>query len=111
MTSDEGEAGLVEPAPEGGRHLGGGRPVTSRPEGGLRARQPALTALCRTVLDARAEVRRRRHGTVVPRELADARRALVTALQDYTAALEKQNLPVPPALRSELRMHRELFNW
>ncbi len=75
------------------------------------SRQPSLTALGRTVRDARAEVHRRRHGTVAPQQLTDARRALITALEAYTVALEKQRLPVPSALRSELRMHRDLFNW
>lgn len=74
-------------------------------------RPPSLSALGRTVRHAREEVHECRHGAVVAKDLADARRALIAALEDYTAALEKQHLPVPSALRSELQLHRDLFDW
>ena len=73
------------------------------------AAPPSLSALSNSVQKARAVVRRRRHPPVVPAELAAARRALVAALADYAAGLEQRHLPVPPALRSELEMHRQLF--
>jgi len=62
------------------------------------------------VQDARAVVRQRRHPPVVPANLAEARRALIAALEEYTGALEQRHLPVPHALRTELRMHRQLFD-
>jgi hypothetical protein len=74
-------------------------------------RQPSLLALGRTVRSAREEVRQCRHGTGATKDLADARRALINALQNYTVALEDRHLPVPSALRSELQMHRDLFQW
>lgn len=61
--------------------------------------------------DARAAVRQRRHGPVVPGDLAEARRELITALEEYTVALEQRHLPVPHALRAETEMLRELFDW
>lgn len=74
------------------------------------ARQPSLAVLGRSVQEARAVVRERRHPPVVPADLAQARRLLVAALSDYLAALEARRLPVPHALRSELEMHRRLFD-
>jgi hypothetical protein len=73
-------------------------------------RQPTLAVLGRGVHEARAAVRERRHAPVVAADLAQARRALVAALSDYLSALEERGLPVPPALRSELEMHRRLFD-
>ncbi|MGN6129319.1 MAG: hypothetical protein ACTHOK_03170 [Nocardioidaceae bacterium] len=75
-----------------------------------RARPPALAGLGRSVQEAREFVRECRHPPVVPAELAEARRALIAALTDYTVALEQRHLPVPHALRSELEMHRRLFD-
>lgn len=74
------------------------------------APRTSLAMLARCVQDAREVVRRRRHPPVVPAELTEARRALVAALADYTAALERRQLPVPPALRTELEMNRKLFD-
>ena len=85
--------------------------MTSGSKGNGPARQPSLEMLGLSVRDARAVVRERRHGPVVPTDLADARRALITALAEYTVALEERHLPVPHALRTELELHRELFDW
>jgi hypothetical protein len=74
-------------------------------------RPPSLSALGRTVRHARQEVHECRHAVGTTRDLADARRALISALQNYTVALEEQHLPVPSALRAELKMHRDLFEW
>lgn len=84
--------------------------MTSDFEDARSARRTSLAVLGRSVQDARAVVRQRRHPPVVPAELAEARRALIAALADYTAALERRQLPVPSALRTELEMHRKLFD-
>jgi hypothetical protein len=34
---------------------------------------------------------------------------MLSALEDYIGALETLRLPVPYALRDELRLHRDLF--
>ena len=73
-------------------------------------RMPALDVLSGSVREARAVVRQRRHGRVEPKELAQARHALIAALEEYTVALEQRRLPVPHTLRAELEMHRRLFN-
>lgn len=70
----------------------------------------SLGLLVRRVHEARIEVDRCRHGRVVREELAAARRGLLRALQDYTAALERRALPVPARLRAELKLHRDLFD-
>ena len=84
--------------------------MTYRSEADRPPQQPSLTVLSRSVRDARAEVRQRRRGPVACTELADARRALISALEEYTGALEERHLPVSHALRTELQMHRELFD-
>jgi hypothetical protein len=68
-----------------------------------------LGLLVRRVHEARSEVDRCRHGRVVREDLAAAHRELLRALQEYTTALERHALPVPPRLRAELRLHRDLF--
>lgn len=84
--------------------------MTSGSEGTRPARDTSLVVLSRSVRDAREVVRQRRHAPIVPTDLADARRALIVALQEYTAALEARHLPVPHALHAELQMHRALFD-
>ena len=73
-------------------------------------RQLSLSTLSRGVRDARVAVHRHRHGPVVATELASARRALMTALEEYTSALEQRHLPVPHALHLELQLHQQLFD-
>lgn len=76
--------------------------------GGATSRRP-LDVLSASVRDARAAVHLHRHGPVSA-ELTNARRDLVHALQEYTSALEDRHLPVPYALRAELRLQRRLFD-
>lgn len=83
---------------------------TRSDDGNPAARRPPLNVLSRSVREARAAVHQHRHGPVVPTELAGARRELILALQDYTSALEDRHLPVPSALRAELRLHSQLFD-
>jgi len=82
--------------------------MTAGPDGTAASRRLPLGVLSRSVRDARAAVHKHRHGQVSA-ELANARRELVHALQEYTAALEARHLPVPYALREELRLHSKLF--
>lgn len=79
------------------------------PSGTAPSRRPPLDVLSRSVRDARAAVHQHRHGPVSA-ELTNARRELVHALQEYTSALEARHLPVPYALRAELRLQRRLFD-
>lgn len=74
-------------------------------------RRLAIDALSQDVRDARAAVRRHRHGPATSPDLTNARRNLTVALEDYITALERRHLPVPHALRAELQMHRQLFDW
>lgn len=75
------------------------------------SRRLVLDALSARVREARAAVRVQRNRPVASPELAMARRRLVLALEEYTVALEERHLPVPSALRTELRLHRQLFRW
>jgi hypothetical protein len=65
-----------------------------------------LAHLQREVHTARGVLADRRHGERNPAGVDDARAALLSALEDYTAALERERLPVPYALRDELRLAR-----
>src|SRR4051812_9325972 len=67
---------------------------------------PNLLGLNSQVMVAREPVRRRRRLPVVPAAPASAHAELTTALEAYTAELQRRRLPVPPRLRDELRMHR-----
>jgi hypothetical protein len=82
--------------------------MTTGPDDTAASGQQPLDVLSRCVRDARAAVHQHRHAQV-PAELASARRELVHALQEYTSALEDRHLPVPYALRAELRLHSRLF--
>jgi hypothetical protein len=73
------------------------------------SRRLVLDALSARVREARTAVHRQRHGPVVPTELASSRRRLVTALEEYTIALDERHLPVPSTLRAELKMHSRLL--
>lgn len=70
----------------------------------------SLEALSRRIREARTAVDRCRNGQVARDELADARHELMLALQTYTAALERKNLPVPWRMQAELKLHRDLFD-
>ncbi|MGN6575417.1 MAG: hypothetical protein ACTHKG_07000 [Nocardioides sp.] len=68
-----------------------------------------LGVLASRLRDARSAVAENRHAPVGSPAAVLSRRAMLTALEDYIGALEAQRLPVPYALRDELRLHRELF--
>jgi hypothetical protein len=82
---------------------------TASAGGSASERRALLGVLGQRVRDARAAVHEHRHGPVGSVELADARRDLLRALQEYTAALEQEGLPVPRTIRMELRLHGRLF--
>jgi hypothetical protein len=82
--------------------------MTTGSDGTAASPQLPLDVLSRSVRNARAAVHHHRHAQVSG-ELANARRELVQALQEYTSALEDRHLPVPYALRAELRLHSRLF--
>lgn len=65
-----------------------------------------LTHLLHDVLDARRAIADHRGGS--PHEGVAARSRMLSALETYTTALESQHLPVPYALRDELRIYRRL---
>lgn len=67
-----------------------------------------LGALLEAVGTARAGLQARRAGQPSP-ERETKRRELVAALQAYVHALEAWPLPVPQALRTELRLHQGLL--
>jgi hypothetical protein len=85
--------------------------MTARADGTAASHGLPLHVLSRRVREARAAVHRHRFGPVASAELAEARRDLMLALEEYTNALEQRCLPVPYALRTELRLHRQLFDW
>lgn len=65
-----------------------------------------LHTLLNRVLRAREELARQRHANLGPAVLDDARRQMVLSLEAYTGALTTRHLPVPYALRDELRTQR-----
>lgn len=70
-----------------------------------------LEILSRRLRAAREAVAEERlAGTGRPDLLIHARRLMLHALEDYIGALESHALPVPYALRDELRLHRQLFD-
>jgi hypothetical protein len=60
--------------------------------------------------DARLAVAEHRHGPVGSEAAVTSRRRMLSALEDYIGALEHLRLPVPYALRDELRLHQQLFD-
>lgn len=84
--------------------------MATSPEESPRADQRVpLAVLDRRVHAARREVAARRGAGVHRDELARAHGALLAALEAFTGALAEQGLPVPPALTTELRLHRDLW--
>lgn len=69
--------------------------------------KPSLDALGRRLRDARAAVDRHRQGPVGTIHIVGARQRLLGVLEDYIAALETRQLPVPYQLRDELRLARK----
>lgn len=76
---------------------------TSRP---ARSSAPDLRWLFAKVTAAREEVRDHRQAPVTPADLSRAHADLTTALAAYAAELGRLNIPVPPRLRDEIRLHR-----
>ncbi len=68
-----------------------------------------LGALSERLRDARDAVAEHRHAPVGSESAVSSRRTMLSALEDYIGALESMRLPVPYALRDELRLHRQLF--
>jgi len=68
-----------------------------------------LDVLAVRLRDARDAVAEHRHAPVGSEAAVSSRRTMLSALEDYVDALEARNLPVPHALRDELRLHRQLF--
>lgn len=77
----------------------GGPPVES-------SRGPQLAELTSAVRAASSEVDALRCGRVDPALLVTARGVLLDALEGLAAELVRRRLPVPPALRDELRLQR-----
>jgi hypothetical protein len=71
--------------------------------------RPQLETLAARLRSARAAVAEHRHGPVGSQAVVGSRRAMLGALEDYIEALESLRLPVPYALRDELRLHQQLF--
>lgn len=72
------------------------------PASGASAEIPLHTLLNR-VIGARAELARQRHANLGPAAMDGARAQMVLSLEAYTGALTTRHLPVPYALRDELR--------
>ena len=86
-------------------------PAPSMRAGGLHAVDPAtLVTLAGKLREARTAVARHRHGPVGSDAASSSRRIMLRALEDYIGALETLRLPVPYALRDELRLHQRLFD-
>ena len=69
-----------------------------------------LGILASRLREARTAVAEHRHGPVGSDAAAGSRRVMLRALEDYIGALETLRLPVPYALRDELRLHQQLFD-
>ncbi|MEO5665601.1 MAG: hypothetical protein ABIR39_20225 [Nocardioides sp.] len=65
-----------------------------------------LHTLLNQVIRARSELARERHANHGPAALDSARAQMVRSLEAYTGALTNRHLPVPYALRDELRTQR-----
>lgn len=97
MVSANGSAGVAGSGPRFDSGAPPSPPVVLRP----------LARLLKDVVDARAALARAR---MMPGSRTDAgdeaRARVLSAIEAYTAALEAQRLPVPYALRDELRIRR-----
>ncbi len=67
---------------------------------------PQLEELVAAVRAARGDVDALRSGKVDPALLVTARGLLLDALESLAAELVRRRLPVPPALRDDLRLQR-----
>jgi hypothetical protein len=71
---------------------------------------PSLGTLGVRLREAREAVAEQRGGPIGSEAVARSRRMMLRALEDYIGALETLHLPVPYALRDELRLHQQLFD-
>lgn len=69
-----------------------------------------LNVLAVRLREAREAVAEHRHGPVGSEAAVGSRRRMLQALEDYIGALESLRLPVPYALRDELRLHQQLYD-
>jgi hypothetical protein len=69
---------------------------------------PRLAALAQGIRIARAEVRAMRVAPVVPANLLSARQTLLSAMEAYADELTVLRLPIPPRLRDDLRLQRDI---
>jgi len=67
-----------------------------------------LTELILKVRAARRDVQALRAGKVDPALLLAARGVLLDAMENYATELARRGLPMPPALRDDLRLHRAI---
>ena len=67
-----------------------------------------LEGLKSAVRAARRDVDLRRSGKVDPALLVSARGVLLDALESLAAELVRRRLPMPPALRDDLRLQRRI---
>ena len=67
-----------------------------------------LAELRSQVTAARAQVRSLRAGAVDRDQLQGAHGLLLTAMESYAAELDRRRLPIPPALRDDIRLYREI---
>jgi hypothetical protein len=73
--------------------------------------EPApLHVLASRLREAREAVAEHRHGPVGSEAALGSRRMMLQALEAYIGALESLRLPVPYALRDELRLHQQIFD-
>jgi hypothetical protein len=69
---------------------------------------PTLAELVEGIRSARAEVRLMRAAPVIQPNLLSARQRLLRAMEAYADELIVRHLPIPPRLRDELRLQREI---
>jgi hypothetical protein len=83
--------------------------MAASPEQSRVSTTKSLADLDRRLHEARRGVAARRTGRGHRDDLARAHRDLLAALEAFTGALVEHGLPVPPALRTELQLHRDLW--
>lgn len=81
-------------------------PVAPGQTAGTPSTDPPLT-LWNDVVGARSRFAQQRQGPQSsPADVADARADLLSSLEAYVDSLDQRRLPVPYALRDELRIHQ-----
>ena len=69
---------------------------------------PTLAELAEDIRAARAEVRALRAAPVIVTDLLSARQTLLRAMEAYADELTVRRLPIPPQLRDDLRLQRDI---